>query len=159
MTYEAAGILIIDDRGTLIAELHRPPPGVKYIGNGKPRDPKKGKGRRSPDKSAVTDVLMSIRHRCPQTSPRDLSPPGAGCRPIWLPGRDQWKTRTASRPRRTASSVVGPHDRLTFVVSDVRDLEALIVATGGPSGYELVHMAAVLTIAAREITTSRLRAT
>lgn len=39
--YEAAGIMIFDTRGTLIAEHHWPPPGVKYVGNGKPRGPKK----------------------------------------------------------------------------------------------------------------------
>jgi len=39
--YEAAGLMIFDDRGTLVAEHHWPPPGVKYIGNGRPRGPKK----------------------------------------------------------------------------------------------------------------------
>ena len=48
--YEVAGLMIFDDRGTLIAEHHWPPPGVKYIGNGKPRGPKKKEG-------SVTDVL------------------------------------------------------------------------------------------------------
>lgn len=39
--YEAAGILIFDDRGTLIAEHNWPPPGIKYVGNGRPRGPQK----------------------------------------------------------------------------------------------------------------------
>lgn len=39
--YEAAGIMIFDTRGTLIVEHHWPPPGVKYVGNGQPRGPKK----------------------------------------------------------------------------------------------------------------------
>jgi transposase InsO family protein len=41
IVYEAAGIMIFDTRGTLIAEHNWPPPGIKYIGNGKPRGPKK----------------------------------------------------------------------------------------------------------------------
>jgi transposase InsO family protein len=38
--YEATGILVFDDRGTLIAEHLWPPPGVKYVGNGNPRGPR-----------------------------------------------------------------------------------------------------------------------
>jgi transposase InsO family protein len=38
--YETAGILVFDDRGTLIAEHAWPPPGVKYVGNGNPRGPR-----------------------------------------------------------------------------------------------------------------------
>jgi hypothetical protein len=41
IVYEAAGIMIFDTRGTLIVEHNWPPPGIKYIGNGKPRGPKK----------------------------------------------------------------------------------------------------------------------
>ena len=41
VVYEAAGILVFDDRGTLIVEHLWPPPGIKYVGNGKPRGPKK----------------------------------------------------------------------------------------------------------------------
>ncbi len=41
VVYEAAGIMIFDDRGTLIAEHHWPPPGIKYVGNGRPRGPRK----------------------------------------------------------------------------------------------------------------------
>lgn len=40
LIYEAAGIMIFDDRGTLLAEHNWPPPGIKYIGNGKPRGPR-----------------------------------------------------------------------------------------------------------------------
>ncbi|GAA3776434.1 integrase core domain-containing protein [Microbacterium kribbense] len=39
--YEAAGLLIFDDHGTLIAEHRWPPPGIKYVGNGRPHGPKK----------------------------------------------------------------------------------------------------------------------
>ncbi|MBD3943628.1 transposase family protein [Microbacterium sp. NEAU-LLC] len=38
--YEAAGIMIFDDRGTLLAEHNWPPPGIKYVGNCKPRGPR-----------------------------------------------------------------------------------------------------------------------
>ena len=41
VVYEAAGILVFDDRGTLIVEHLWPPPGITYVGNGKPRGPKK----------------------------------------------------------------------------------------------------------------------
>jgi len=40
LIYEAAGIMIFDNRGTLLAEHNWPPPGIKYIGNGKPRGPR-----------------------------------------------------------------------------------------------------------------------
>lgn len=39
--YDAGGIMVFDDRGTLIVEHLWPPPGVKYVGNGKPRGPQK----------------------------------------------------------------------------------------------------------------------
>ena len=39
--YEAAGIMIFDDLGTLITEHLWPSPGIKYVGNGKPRGPQK----------------------------------------------------------------------------------------------------------------------
>ena len=42
VVYEPAGLMVFDDRGTLIIEYLWPPPGVKYVGNGKPRGPKKG---------------------------------------------------------------------------------------------------------------------
>ncbi len=42
--YEAAGIMVFDDRGTLIVEHHWPSPGIRYIGNGQPRGPKKKPG-------------------------------------------------------------------------------------------------------------------
>ena len=42
VVYESAGLMVFDDRGTLIVEHLWPPPGVKYVGNGKPRGPKKG---------------------------------------------------------------------------------------------------------------------
>jgi len=38
--YEAAGIMVFDDRGTLIVEHLWPPPGIRYVGNGQPRGPK-----------------------------------------------------------------------------------------------------------------------
>jgi hypothetical protein len=41
VVYEAAGLMIFDDRGTLIAEHNWRPPGIKCIGNGRPRGPKK----------------------------------------------------------------------------------------------------------------------
>jgi transposase InsO family protein len=40
LIYEAAGIMIFDNRGTLLAEHNWPAPGIKYIGNGKPRGPR-----------------------------------------------------------------------------------------------------------------------
>ncbi|GAA3909472.1 hypothetical protein GCM10022382_15090 [Microbacterium invictum] len=40
LTYEAAGIMIFDNRGTLLAEHNWPAPGIKYIGNGQPRGPR-----------------------------------------------------------------------------------------------------------------------
>jgi len=40
LVYESTGIMIFDSRGTIIAEHDRLPPGIKYIGNGKPRGPK-----------------------------------------------------------------------------------------------------------------------
>ena len=39
--YEAAGIMVFDDRGTLIVEHLWPSPGIRYVGNGQPRGPKK----------------------------------------------------------------------------------------------------------------------
>ncbi|WP_417510460.1 hypothetical protein [Microbacterium sp.] len=39
--YDAGGIMVFDDRGTLIVEHNWPPPGIKYVGNGKPRGPQK----------------------------------------------------------------------------------------------------------------------
>lgn len=39
--YEPAGILVFDNQGTLIVEHLWPPPGIKYVGNGKPRGPQK----------------------------------------------------------------------------------------------------------------------
>ena len=39
--HEAAGIMVFDEHGTLIVEHLWPPPGIKYVGNGKPRGPKK----------------------------------------------------------------------------------------------------------------------
>jgi transposase InsO family protein len=42
VVYEPAGLMVFDDRGTLIIEHLWPPPGVKYVGNGRPRGPKKG---------------------------------------------------------------------------------------------------------------------
>lgn len=41
MLYDAGGIMVFDDRGTLIVEHNWPPPGIKYVGNGKPRGPQK----------------------------------------------------------------------------------------------------------------------
>jgi len=41
VVYEAAGIMVFDEHGTLIVEYLWPPPGVKYVGNGRPRGPKK----------------------------------------------------------------------------------------------------------------------
>ncbi len=38
--YEAAGIMVFDERGTLIVEHLWPPPGIRYVGNGQPRGPK-----------------------------------------------------------------------------------------------------------------------
>ena len=38
--YAAAGIMVFDDRGTLIVEHLWPPPGIRYVGNGQPRGPK-----------------------------------------------------------------------------------------------------------------------
>ena len=43
VVYEPAGLMVFDDRGTLIVEHLWPPPGVRYVGNGKPRGPKKGR--------------------------------------------------------------------------------------------------------------------
>ena len=37
---ERAGIMVFDDRGTLIVEHLWPPPGIRYVGNGQPRGPK-----------------------------------------------------------------------------------------------------------------------
>ena len=48
--YEAAGIMVFDDRGTLIVEHLWPSPGIRYVGNGQPRGPKEEIG-------SVTDVL------------------------------------------------------------------------------------------------------
>ncbi len=42
--YEAAGIMVFDDRGTLIVEHLWPSPGIRYVGNGQPRGPKKKSG-------------------------------------------------------------------------------------------------------------------
>jgi hypothetical protein len=39
--YEAAGLKVFDEHGTLIIEHHWPPPGVTYVGNGKPPGPPK----------------------------------------------------------------------------------------------------------------------
>ncbi|GAA1700674.1 integrase core domain-containing protein [Microbacterium sediminicola] len=41
VTYEREGIMIFDLDGTLIIEHPWPAPGVKYVGNGKPRGPRK----------------------------------------------------------------------------------------------------------------------
>jgi hypothetical protein len=41
VTYEREGIMIFDDRGTLIIEHPWPAPGVRYVGNGQPRGPRK----------------------------------------------------------------------------------------------------------------------
>ncbi|MCC2032602.1 hypothetical protein [Microbacterium allomyrinae] len=41
LIYEAAGIKILDDGGTLLAEHNWPPPGIRYIGNGKPHGPRR----------------------------------------------------------------------------------------------------------------------
>lgn len=37
VVYEPEGVMIFDDRGTLIVELPWPAPGTRYVGNGKPR--------------------------------------------------------------------------------------------------------------------------
>ncbi|WP_454149379.1 DDE-type integrase/transposase/recombinase [Microbacterium lacticum] len=42
--YEAAGIMVFDDRGTLIVVHLWPSPGIRYVGNGQPRGPKKKSG-------------------------------------------------------------------------------------------------------------------
>lgn len=39
--YERDGIMIFDDRGTLIIERPWPAPGIRYVGNGQPRGPRK----------------------------------------------------------------------------------------------------------------------
>ena len=39
--YETAGIMVFDNHGTLIVEHLWPPPGIRYVGNGQPRGPKK----------------------------------------------------------------------------------------------------------------------
>jgi putative transposase len=38
--YEAAGIMVFDPQGTLIVEHLWPPPGITYVGNGRPRGPR-----------------------------------------------------------------------------------------------------------------------
>jgi putative transposase len=43
LAYEPDTLMVFDDRGTLIIEHNWPPPGVKYVGNGKPRGPR-GRG-------------------------------------------------------------------------------------------------------------------
>jgi hypothetical protein len=66
-------VIITDLDGEVLAERVRPQPGVKYVGNGRPRG---GPGspphnrHRSPDTPTVTDVLMQNRHKCPETSHR-----------------------------------------------------------------------------------------
>jgi len=37
LIYETATLTVFNDRGTLIIEHNWPPPGVKYVGNGKSR--------------------------------------------------------------------------------------------------------------------------
>lgn len=40
LVYKPAALMVFDARGTLIIEHNWPPPGVKYVGNGKPRGPR-----------------------------------------------------------------------------------------------------------------------
>lgn len=61
--------------GEILIEHIRPPAGVTYVGNGRPRGPRPeaqgprtSKRYRCPDTPTVTEVLMQIRHRCPETS-------------------------------------------------------------------------------------------
>ena len=63
-------IIITDLEGEVLAERTRPAPGVKYVGNGRPRGPRPKTGEPSPilTTSIVTDVLMQNCHRCPKTS-------------------------------------------------------------------------------------------
>ena len=61
--------MIFDDRGTLIVEHLWPAPGVKYVGNGKPRGPEEGVSVTDVLRHrSVTDVLMQNCHPCPETS-------------------------------------------------------------------------------------------
>jgi putative transposase len=66
-------ITVTDLHGEILIKHTRPAPGVKYVGNGRPRGPR-ARGptprhrHRSPETSTVTDVLMQNCHRCPETS-------------------------------------------------------------------------------------------
>lgn len=68
VTYETAGIMVFDDRGTLIAEHVWPPPGIKHVGNGKPEAPRRRKRHRCPETRSATDLLTRNCHPCPETS-------------------------------------------------------------------------------------------